>query len=165
MLPTNVSSRFVVPQRNRFGVPQVIVARPFEELDLRDQHRLQPPTVLHLRDCLGQQMTALRRNLEAVRMREEPDPSRIAQVARTEQLAEELDRSIDFLTWELRPAALHHLGLAAALRNLVRGWSERFTIAAEFQPVDTELRRLPPDTETCPLPWMGADEAARRGAS
>jgi hypothetical protein len=31
------------------GVPQVIFARPFQELNLRDQHRLQPPTVPHLR--------------------------------------------------------------------------------------------------------------------
>jgi signal transduction histidine kinase len=101
-----------------------------------------------IHDQLGQQMTALRRSLDAVRMREAVDPSSITRVARTEQLAEELDRSIDFLTWDLRPAALDHLGLAAALRNLVEGWSARFMIAAEFQALDTELLRLPSDTET-----------------
>jgi signal transduction histidine kinase len=101
-----------------------------------------------IHDQLGQQMTALRRSLEAVRMTEAVDPSSITHVARTEQLAEELDRSIDFLTWDLRPAALDHLGLAAALRNLVNGWSARFTIAAEFRALDTELLRLQPDTET-----------------
>jgi signal transduction histidine kinase len=99
-------------------------------------------------DQLGQQMTALRRSLDAVRMTEAVDPSSTTHVARTKQLAEELDRSIDFLTWDLRPAALDHLGLAAALRNLVNGWSVRFTIAAEFQALDTELLRLEPDTET-----------------
>ena len=64
---------------------------------------------------------------------------------RTQRLAEEVDRSIDFLTWQLRPAALDHLGLSAALRNLVTGWSERFGIAADFDVADVEdvpLRRM-----------------------
>ena len=30
-------------------MPQVVFARPLEELDLRDQHGLQPPSVFHLR--------------------------------------------------------------------------------------------------------------------
>ena len=100
-----------------------------------------------IHDQLGQQMTALRMNLQAGRLREAGDPSRIVAVERTEQLAAELDRSIDFLTWDLRPPALDHLGLAAALRNLVNGWSDRFTIAAEFEALDTEVLRLPRDTE------------------
>src|SRR5205823_1826052 len=29
----------------------------------------------------------------------------------------------------------------------VNGWSQRFAIAAEFQAMDTELLRLPPDSE------------------
>jgi len=33
-------SLFVFAQRNELGVPQVMLARPFQELDLRDQHRL-----------------------------------------------------------------------------------------------------------------------------
>jgi hypothetical protein len=49
LLAPNVACRFVVPQRNELGVPQVIFARPLQELDLRDQHRFQPPAVLYLR--------------------------------------------------------------------------------------------------------------------
>jgi signal transduction histidine kinase len=62
-------------------------------------------------------------------------------------IAEELDRNVDFLTWDLRPAALDHLGLAAALAKLVRGWSERFGIAAEFGASWPDGCRLPPETE------------------
>ena len=62
-------------------------------------------------------------------------------------IAEELDRSIDFLTWDLRPAALDHLGLAAALAKLVDDWSKRFGIAAEFGASWPEPCRLAPETE------------------
>jgi signal transduction histidine kinase len=100
-----------------------------------------------IHDQLGQQMTALRMNLEGMRMRADPDSVSVAQAERTQRLAEDLDRSIDFLTWELRSAALDRLGLSAALRNLVTGWSARFGIAAEFEAVDTESLRLPRDRE------------------
>ena len=47
LLAPNLTCRFVVAQRNELGVAQVIFARPLQELDLRDQHRFQPPAVLH----------------------------------------------------------------------------------------------------------------------
>src|SRR5438045_4031312 len=49
LLPPNFACRFVVAQRDELGVPKVIFARPFQELNLRDQHRLKPTAVLHLR--------------------------------------------------------------------------------------------------------------------
>jgi signal transduction histidine kinase len=73
------------------------------------------------------------------------DPALMAEVRRTMQLAEELDRSIDFLTWELRPAALDRLGLPAALDDLVHAWSERFHTPAEYHDGGMEGRSLPPD--------------------
>ena len=100
-----------------------------------------------IHDQVGQQITALRMNLEAVRSRLGVEPSLIEQVERMQRLAEELDRSIDFLTWELRPAALDHLGLPAALHSLVSGWSERFGIAAEFEASGTDGLRLASNVE------------------
>lgn len=100
-----------------------------------------------IHDQLGQQMTALRMNLEALRAAAEPDPALLQQTQRAQHLAEELDRSIDFLTWELRPMALDHLGLPAALQNLVHGWSERFGVAAEVVTHGTDGLRLGEDTE------------------
>lgn len=93
----------------------------------------------NIHDQLGQQITALRMNLERLRM-QSSEASMIAQAERTQQLAEELDRSIDFLTWELRPATLDHLGLASALRDLVEGWSDRFHIGAEYSLAGTPVR-------------------------
>lgn len=79
-----------------------------------------------IHDEMGQQMTALRMNIELMTAR----PS-VEQTAITQDLVNTLDRSIDFLAWELRPAAVDRLGLAEALAGLVDEWSARFAIAAE----------------------------------
>src|SRR5439155_19761882 len=49
LLPPNLAGRFVVAQRNEPGMPQMMFARPLQELDLSHEDRLQPPTILHLR--------------------------------------------------------------------------------------------------------------------
>ncbi|HEX6599259.1 MAG TPA: CheR family methyltransferase, partial [Gemmatimonadaceae bacterium] len=101
-----------------------------------------------IHDQLGQQITALRMNISALHARPEGAVTTEEQITRTEALAEELDRAIDFLTWELRPAALDHLGLSAALAHLVSGWSERFGIEAEFATSGLDHTRFTPDVET-----------------
>ena len=98
-------------------------------------------------DQLGQQMTAVRINLEELQQRTDIDAPRAESVERTMRLAEELDRSIDFLAWELRPAALDHLGLPAALARLVEGWSERFHVRADCDTVGIDGVRLRSDVE------------------
>jgi PAS domain S-box-containing protein len=100
-----------------------------------------------IHDQLGQQMTALRLHLEALRTAVRGNPQLAEQAERTERIAEELDRSVDFLTWDLRPAALEHLGLSAALSHLVRGWSERFGIAGQFEAAGADGLRLSRDAE------------------
>jgi signal transduction histidine kinase len=100
-----------------------------------------------IHDQLGQQMTALRMNIETLQSQSDGHAALVEQAERTQQLAEELDQSIDFLTWQLRPAALDHLGLSAALRNLVTGWSERFGVQADFDVLGVEDVRLRRDVE------------------
>jgi signal transduction histidine kinase len=101
---------------------------------------------LDIHDQLGQQMTALRVHLHSVRAGA-VTAAQTEHVERTERIAEELDRSIDFLTWDLRPAALDDLGLPAALRQLVTGWSERFDIAADLRVADSDGVPLSRDVE------------------
>jgi signal transduction histidine kinase len=98
-------------------------------------------------DQLGQQMTAVRINLEELQLRTDIDMPCAESVERTMRLAEELDHSIDFLAWELRPAALDHLGLPAALARLVGGWSERFQVRADYDTVGIDGVRLRSDIE------------------
>lgn len=86
-----------------------------------------------IHDQIGQQITALRMSLESIRATASHDPRLVGAAERAARVAEELDRSIDSLTRELRPAVLDHLGLTAAIENLVRSWSERFGIPVEFR--------------------------------
>jgi PAS domain S-box-containing protein len=97
-------------------------------------------------DQLGQQMTALRINLESIRSGT-ITATQTEQVERTQRIAEELDANIDFLTWDLRPAALDHLGLPAALHHLVTGWSERFGIPVDVDLPDGDRVRLTREVE------------------
>ena len=113
-------------------------------IDAHEEERRRIAQDIH--DQVGQQMTALRMNLEALQTHAAGRPALMEQAERTQRIAEALDQSIDFLTWQLRPAALDHLGLPAALQNLVREWSARFAIAAEFVP-DGGDERLPRHVE------------------
>ncbi|MBV9494869.1 MAG: GAF domain-containing sensor histidine kinase [Acidobacteria bacterium] len=100
-----------------------------------------------IHDQLGQQMTALRLHLEALRAKADGNGDLLEQVERTKRLAEELDQSIEALTWELRPAALDHLGLPAALAHLVSGWSERFGIETDYETFGIDGTRFAPEVE------------------
>jgi len=100
-----------------------------------------------IHDQVGQRMTALRMNLETLRSQAEGRTALVEQVGRTQRLAEDLDQSIDFLTWQLRPAALDHLGLSAALQDLATGWSEQFSMTAHLLVNGVEDVRLSRDIE------------------
>jgi PAS domain S-box-containing protein len=101
-----------------------------------------------LHDQLGQQMTALRLTLETLKnLSSESSPVR-TQVEALQELARQLDQDIAFRVWELRPAMLEGLGLAAALTEYAGNWSKRFGIRAELhmtRPIDG---RLPSQIET-----------------
>jgi signal transduction histidine kinase len=86
----------------------------------------------NIHDHLGQQLTALRINLASLES-QTSHLNGVSELARRIQaLAEELDSSIDFVTWELIPGEIADIGLPAALRELVGAWSRRFNIPTEF---------------------------------
>jgi PAS domain S-box-containing protein len=86
----------------------------------------------NIHDHLGQQLTGLRINLASLES-QTSHLNGVSELARRIQgLAEELDSSIDFVTWELIPGEIANIGLPAALRELVGAWSRRFNIPAEF---------------------------------
>ncbi len=85
-----------------------------------------------IHDQVGQQITALRMGLDALGDRLSAHPEIAPLVQRAADLARDLDTSIDFLTWDLRPTTLDDLGLRAGLAALVRGWSARLGIHADY---------------------------------
>ena len=89
-----------------------------------------------MHDLVGQQLTALRLSLErhevAVRAATLGDDS---DVQRARSIVQEIDTQLDFLAWELRPAALDDLGLGIALSRYVQSWSAHHGVRAEFRAV------------------------------
>src|SRR4051794_12762455 len=99
-----------------------------------------------LHDDLGQQLTALRLTLEALATGESPDA--LAQAA-AQALATvaDIDKGLDFLAWELRPAALDELGLAKVLDTYVVEWSRQAGVRAMFHTRTHDIGRFAPEVE------------------
>ncbi len=50
----------------------------------------------------------------------------------TQEIVRRLHPEVDFIAWELRPAALDEVGIAAALVNSLGGWPEHYGVKAGF---------------------------------
>ena len=91
-------------------------------------------------------MTALHLKLEALRRADAGSPLH-SQIQEAQAFVQQLDRDLDFFTWELRPAALYDLGLVPALRDYVTQWSKNYAVAAEFEAIGIGPERLRPEVE------------------
>jgi PAS domain S-box-containing protein len=101
-----------------------------------------------MHDQFGEQLTALTRSIGALKESCAGDNSLTEQVETLETIAQQLDRDVDHLVWELRPTALDDLGLRAALANYIQDWSRRVKISAELHSSGLLNDRLPSDAET-----------------
>jgi signal transduction histidine kinase len=144
---TEKNTSLVAEIRDRRAAEERIKALYRRLVSTQDEERQRISRDIH--DQIGQQMTALRLTLEGVHPSQDEDASREDALGRARKLLAEIDRSLHFLTWALRPAgALEHHGLGIALENLVSAWSERFGIAADFQGPQADTLRLPLDVAT-----------------
>jgi signal transduction histidine kinase len=100
-----------------------------------------------LHDNLGQQLTGLRINLEVLRKDVEAQPELCGKIDKTQEIASSIEAEVDFIAWEMRPAALDHLGLAKALDNFAREWAKHYGIPIEFSDVGLGDSRLGPEVE------------------
>jgi two-component system sensor histidine kinase UhpB len=73
-----------------------------------------------LHDNLGQRLTALRLILETLDGAETEDGAEPTRTATALEMLARIDQDVDFIAWELRPAALEELGLTAVLDTYVR---------------------------------------------
>jgi two-component system CheB/CheR fusion protein len=115
-------------------------------LSVQEEERRRIARDIH--DDLGQQMSALHLKLEAFRRAAPGDPAAQRQLLEIQAFTRQLDQNLDLFTWELRPAALHHLGLSAALRDYIEIWSVNYGLPAAFQEGDLPEGRFAPDIET-----------------
>jgi signal transduction histidine kinase len=128
--------------RDRRAAEEKITALFRRLVSAQDEERRRIARDIH--DELGQSITALKINLEALDGTAPSTELFVALLDRSQGLVRDLDRAVDFLTWELRPA-IDQMNFSTALRRLVQSWSERFGIAAEF--VAHGEHDLPPDVQ------------------
>jgi PAS domain S-box-containing protein len=100
-----------------------------------------------MHDQFGEQLTALAQRIHRLRRDAGADACR-PHIDALEAIAQQLDRDVDQLVWELRPTALDDLGLRAALDNYVRNWSTRTGVPATLHMSGLVDERLPSHTET-----------------
>jgi len=95
-----------------------------------------------LHDHVGQEMTALRLQLEAMRNKSQGSPDIERDIDRLSQIAERMDWDLGFLSWELRPTELEQLGIADALRSFLAEWSRQHGIEAQCECTLPKMTRL-----------------------
>jgi signal transduction histidine kinase len=114
-------------------------------LRLQDEERRRIARELH--DSTGQKVAALSMNLSVVsREVEALSPRAQEALADSSGLAEQCVKEMRTLSYLLHPPFLDELGLAAALRWYVNGFSERSGIIVELD-LPEVLRRAPNDVE------------------
>ena len=98
-----------------------------------------------LREHLGQQLTALQLTVEALAA---DHPRESEEIRKALEMIAGIGRGLDAIAWELRPAALDDLGLAAVLRNYVHQWSRHTKVRAAFHSASHDSDRFPAEVET-----------------
>jgi PAS domain S-box-containing protein len=101
-----------------------------------------------MHDQFGEQLTALGLRIRAIKDAAKGHGDLSAEIAALEEVAQQLDRDVDHLVWELRPTALDDLGLRAALANYIEDWSRRAQIHAELHTAGLSTERLASEIET-----------------
>lgn len=101
-----------------------------------------------MHDQFGEQLTALGHRIASLKEVCGDRAELRASVDALEVVAQQLDRDVDHLVWELRPTALDDLGLEAALSNYIHDWSQRARVSAELHTSGLLDDRLGSETET-----------------
>jgi PAS domain S-box-containing protein len=100
-----------------------------------------------LHDDLGQRLTALRLTLEALEGSAGEPRDQSATIADALRMLARIDQDLDFIAWELRPAALDEVGLARVLDTYVEEWSRHAGIHALFHSRPGNFERFAPEVE------------------
>jgi signal transduction histidine kinase len=113
-------------------------------IQAQEEERLRLAHELH--DQTGQSLTAALLELKGIEMQaNEPVRNRI-RLLRLQ--LEQMGRTLHHIAWELRPASIDEVGLAAALVNYLSEWSEQIGIEADFHCDDARLDEIPDYSRT-----------------
>jgi PAS domain S-box-containing protein len=101
-----------------------------------------------MHDQFGEQLTALGLRIRMLKEAAGGQADLAEKIDALEQVAQQIDRDVDHLVWELRPTALDDLGLRAALANYIQDWSQRVRVSAELHTAGLTTDRLASEIET-----------------
>ena len=102
----------------------------------------------NLHDHLGQQLTALRLTIDALKQERLSKEDSAKRLDLIDRLASQIDRDVDLLAWDLRPAELDDAGLTAAIETLLRQWAVAQNITADFHVSAPDALRVSRDRES-----------------
>ncbi len=137
LLATEIADRTEADAARLRLLQRLVVAQEEERLRLAQ----------NLHDDLGQQLTSLRLTLSALRSSVEALPALARTADSALAILTNIDDALDFLAWELRPAALEELGLARVMEGYVTEWSRHSSIVARFHSGLTDGDRFAPEVE------------------
>jgi PAS domain S-box-containing protein len=140
----NEALREEVEERSRVERERLRLLRRIVSTQEEERRRI----ARELHDQLGQRLTALRLQLEAMSRQQGKRSELRAQLEQLQEIAVQVDSDLDFLAWELRPTILDDFGLTAAITNFAREWSKHIGIKSEFHTTNLEDERLPQEVET-----------------
>ena len=100
-----------------------------------------------LHDQIGQQLTALKLQLEVLR-NVSREASLVERIEETQTIANQLDTDIDYLTWELHSTSLECVDIVGALANYVSEWSRRSGVLADLHIRHLDQERITPEVKT-----------------
>ena len=99
-----------------------------------------------LHDQTGQTLTAA--TLAAKGIERFLDTTGRQQLTKLNALLDQMGSTLHQVAWELRPASIDELGLAAMLENYIADWSDQTGIGAEFYGKKRDIDNLPDDVRT-----------------
>ena len=137
-----VGTHFDLTERNERARADLLGRLVFAQEDERRR------IAREMHDQFGEQLTALGHRIASLKEAVTDRPELRERVDALQAVAQQLDRDVDHLVWELRPTALDDLGLPAALSNYVQNWSARSGIGAQLHASSLLDDRLEPQTET-----------------
>jgi PAS domain S-box-containing protein len=137
-----VGTHFDLTERNERARAELLGRLVFAQEDERRR------IAREMHDQFGEQLTALGHRIASLRDGAAGQPELLERIDALQAVAQQLDRDVDALVWELRPTALDDLGLRAALSNYVQNWSARSGIGAQLHAPNLIDDRLGPETET-----------------
>ena len=137
-----VGTHFDLTERNERARAELLGRLVFAQEDERRR------IAREMHDQFGEQLTALGHRIASLREAAAGQPLLLERIDALHAVAQQIDRDVDDLVWELRPTALDDLGLRAALSNYVQNWSARSGIVAQLHASSLVDERLGPEKET-----------------